>query len=61
MNLNTPQIKTGPLTEADFQPSEAAHAASEYTDDEPEPLTVPLWKRVTRAVRAWWIDKTWKP
>lgn len=41
---------------------EAASACSQFLEDQqPKALTVTRWQRIKRAVRAWWVSRTYKP
>lgn len=42
---------------------EAASACSEFghEDQQPKAQTVTTWARLMRAVRAWWVSRTYKP
>lgn len=41
---------------------EAASACSQFLEDQqPKAQTVTPWTRIKRAVRAWWVSRTYKP
>lgn len=42
---------------------EAASACSQFLEDQqpPKAQTVSTWTRIKRAVRAWWVNRTYKP
>jgi len=62
-------VDTSPMRHDDFVSSfdtthqpEAASAVSEFGyDPQPQALTVSRWQRIKRAVRAWWVSRTYKP
>ena len=64
-------VNTKPLQHDDFvstfdtvQP-EAVSACSQFLEELPptkaHPKTVTSWQRIKRAVRAWWVSRTYKP
>lgn len=45
-----------------FQP-EAGSACSQFLEDQqpPKAQTVTPWQRIKRAVRGWWVSRTYRP
>lgn len=55
-----------PLKDGEFVSSiqpEAASACSQFLEDQQpsKAQTVSRWQRFVRAVRAWWVSRTYKP
>lgn len=40
---------------------EAASACSQFLEEPTKARTVSPWQRLKRAVRAWWVNATYKP
>lgn len=55
-----------PLKDGEFVSSiqpEAASACSQFLEDQqpPKAQTVTPWQRIKRAVRGWWVSRTYRP